>query len=248
MQTQIQFDEMLEEIDLLKAKRKKWLLGTAYFKNKLDYVELLLRITYELTDKDFEYFVAYLLQHAWFTEIDVQGGREDQGADIIAKKKNQKYLIQCKQWASRYITLKQAGEFYGIIYPLKKQNPDASIAYVTTSYINEEVQDFFHVHGIKGVFSNDDLSNGYLVKVCWELWLFTEEWWSKLIQYIQQQRILKLRKELQKSLPLQSELQKLQTQRVIELRNHLSPSKHKMFINPASIDYASRFFQYWHPV
>jgi hypothetical protein len=50
--------------------------------------------------------------------------------------------------------MKRAGEFYGTIYPLKKKNPNAVVAYVTTSYINDEVLDFFHVHGINGTISN----------------------------------------------------------------------------------------------
>jgi hypothetical protein len=47
-------------------------LKTAYFRNHPDYIDFLLRLTYELTDKDFEYFVAYLLKKDNFTDIDIQ--------------------------------------------------------------------------------------------------------------------------------------------------------------------------------
>lgn len=240
MQTQLQFHEMIEEIKSLKAKRKEWLLKTAYFRNHPDYVKFLLRITYELTDKDFEYFISYILHHEGFTNISVQWWKVDGGIDITAKKEEKDFLIQCKQWAVPYINLKHAGEFYGTIYPLKKKNPNAIIAYITTSFIPDDVLGFFHDHNIYGT-----ISNGELLSSCRELWLFTEEWWKKMILYIQQQRILKMRKEIQTSLPIESELKKLQKQRVDELRNHLHPNKHKVFVNPASIDYSARFFQYW---
>jgi hypothetical protein len=184
--------------------------------------------------------VAYLLKKDNFTDIDIQWWYDDGGADIVAKKNWKKFLIQCKQWASSYITMKRAWEFYWTIYSLKQKNPDAIIAYVTTSYMDSNVLDFFHIHGIDGT-----ISNGKLLECCWELGLFTEECWEKMIEYIQQQRILKIRKELQRSLPMESELHKLQNQRVFELIKHLSPSKHKLFINPASIDFSIKFFQYW---
>ncbi len=237
---QLQFQEMLDEIDSLKIKRREWLQKTSYFRNQPHYLELLLRITYELTDKDFEYFVAYILKNDGFTNISVQGWYDDGGADVIAEKNWKTFLIQCKQWASSYITLKRAGEFYGTIYPLKKKNPDSVIAYVTTSYIDDDVLDFFHIHWIDWT-----ISNGKLLDSCRELWLLTEEWWGRLIRYIKQERILKLRKEFQSSLPMESVLNKLQRQRVFELRNHLRPSRHKAYINTSSIDYSMKFFQYW---
>lgn len=241
MQTQIQFSEMLMEIDSLKTKRREWLKKTHHFHS--DEINFLLRVTYELTDKDFEYFVAYILNHEWFTGIDVRGWKEDGGADVVGKKNWKFFFIQCKQWASSYISMKRAGEFYGTIYPLKKKNPEAIIAYVTTSYINDEVLDFFHIHGIDWT-----ISNGKLLDSCRELWLFTEEWWGRMIWFIKQQRILELRKELQTFIPLESELRKLQRLRVDELRNHLQPSKHTAYINSNSIDYTVNFFKYWNLV
>lgn len=240
---QLQFHQMIDEINLLKADRKKWLIKTSFFRNHPEYIELLLRITYELTDKDFEYFVAYILKNEGFINIDVQWWYEDGGADIVAEKNWVKFFVQCKQWASSYITMKRAWEFYGTIYPLKKKNPGTIIAYVTTSYMDDEVLDFFHVHGI-----NWTISNGGLLKSCRELWLFTEEWWQKMILYIQHQRLLEERKRVQSYLPLESELMKLQRQRVYELRNHLQPSKHRVYVNITSIDYSSQFFQYWNLV
>lgn len=240
MQTQIQFLELIEQIEALKHKRKEWLLKTGFYQDKPDYVECLLKITYDLTDKDFEYFVAYMLKNEWYTSINVQWGYDDGGSDIVAMKNWQEYLIQCKQWASPYITMKRAWEFYGTIYPLKKKHPKATIAYVTTSYMNEEVLDFFHDHYINGT-----ISNGKLLDSCKELGLFTENGWKKMIQYIKQQRILKLRNELQKSIPIESELKKLQNQRIFELRNHLKPSMQNKYINLAKVDFSWSFFQYW---
>jgi len=64
--------------------------------------------------------------------------------------------------------------------------------------MNNEVLDFFHVHGIDGT-----ISNGELLKSCRELDLFTEEGWSKMIRYIEQQRIFVLRKDIRTSLPVE---------------------------------------------
>lgn len=238
--SQLQFYELIKEIDVLKKKRKEWLEKTGFYNNKPGYIDFLLKITYDITDKDFEYFVAYILKSKWYTSVNIQWGYNDRGADISAKKNGQEFLIQCKQWASPYITMKRAWEFYGTIYHLKKRYPNSGILYITTSYINDEVQDFFLDHQIDAT-----ISSWKLVDFCQELGLFTSEWWEKLIKYIQQQRILKLRKELQKFLPVEGELHKLQIQRMIELRNHLSPRWHKIYINLASIDYSVKFFQYW---
>lgn len=238
MQTQIQFSEMLMEIDSLKTKRREWLKKTHHFHS--DEINFLLRVTYELTDKDFEYFVAYILNHEWFTGIDVRGWKEDGGIDIVAKKNEKTVYIQCKQWASPYITMKRAGEFYSTIYHMKKKNPEIEFAYVTTSFMDHEVLDFFHDHGINGT-----ISNGKLLESCRQLGLLSEEWWARLIAYIQQQRLMKFRKDLQTSLPVESELRKLQKQRVLELRHHLPQGEHERFINLASVDYSARFFQYW---
>lgn len=242
MSNQLQFHEIFEEIDFLKRKRKEWLLKTGFYRNKPDYVEFLLKITYDLTDKDFEYFVAYILKNEWYISIDVQWGYDDGGADVVAKKNGQEFLVQCKQWASPYITMKRAWEFYGTIYPLKKKNPKAIIAYVTTSFMDDEVQEFFHDNHIDGT-----ISNGKLLESCRELWLFTEEWWKKMIQFIQQQRILKLRNALQKSLPVESELRKLQNQRIRELQHHLNPSMQNKYINLGTVRFSRSlsFFQYW---
>ena len=236
MQTQIQFSEMLMEIDSLKIKRREWLKKTHHFSP--EEMEFLLRITYELTDKDFEYFVAYILQYEGYTDIDVLGWYDDGGIDIRAKKNGKSICIQCKQWASPYITMKRAWGFYGTIYHLKKSNPEAEIAYVTTSFMNTDVLEFFHDHHINGT-----ISNGKLLVSCRELGLFTEEWWGKLIRYIQQQRLLQMRKKLQESLPIES--RKLQNNRVFEMRNHLSPDEHNKSVNLASVDDSVRFFQYW---
>ena len=50
--------------------------------------------------------------------------------------------------------MKRAGEFYGTIYPLIKKNPEVKILYTTTSYVREEVQEFFLAHHIDGTISN----------------------------------------------------------------------------------------------
>lgn len=237
---QLQFTEIIDEINSLKTKRREWLLKTSFFRNNSEYIEFLLRITYELTDKDFEYFVAYILKNEWYTSIDVQWWYNDGGADIIAMRNGQEFFIQCKQWSSPYVTMKRAWEFYWTIYPLRKRYTNAIIGYVTTSFINDEVKDFFHDHHIDGT-----ISNGKLLESCWKLGLFKKEWWEKMIRYIQQQRLLKLRNQWQKFFPIESEFRRLQNLRVNELRHHLSPYMQNKNIDFNTIDFSQAFFQYW---
>lgn len=60
MQTQLTFDTVIETLDKLKKARKIGLEKTRKFNPQE--VEFLLKVTYDLTDKDFEYFVAYILE------------------------------------------------------------------------------------------------------------------------------------------------------------------------------------------
>lgn len=50
---------------------------------------------------DFEYWCADLLLYSSFTDINVTRASNDQGVDIIARYKGEKFAIQCKRYSSR---------------------------------------------------------------------------------------------------------------------------------------------------
>ena len=48
----------------------------------------------------FEHYVAWLLRHKGYEDVEVTSGSGDFGADIIARRAGEKYAIQVKRWAS----------------------------------------------------------------------------------------------------------------------------------------------------
>jgi HJR/Mrr/RecB family endonuclease len=49
---------------------------------------------------EFEYFCAELLERCGFEEVEVTRGSGDQGVDILAKKEDIRYAIQCKNYST----------------------------------------------------------------------------------------------------------------------------------------------------
>ncbi len=49
--------------------------------------------------REFEYFCAELLERCGFEEVEVTRGSGDQGVDILARKEDIKYAIQCKNYS-----------------------------------------------------------------------------------------------------------------------------------------------------
>lgn len=133
------------QLEIQKIKRKKFLKDTkkTYFSDKQTSLDNLIKLTYDITDKDFEYFYAHILEKQGHTNVVVNWWMNDWWVDIEAHKDGRLYFIQCKQWANEYIDIKKAGEYYATIWERKKQNPDAIFCYVTTSYLHHKVIDFF---------------------------------------------------------------------------------------------------------
>lgn len=245
MQLPIPFDQVIETLDALKSARRAWLKKTGAFSDAE--ISFLIRITYDITDKDFEYFIALLLEADGYTTI-VQGGLNDKWTDIIAKKDGKNFAIQCKQWSKSYISMKDAGEYYGTIYYQMQQNPDMIYSFVTTSYVDDRVRWFLEVHHIPGI-----ISNRKIIEESKKLGYFSDIGWRNLIQDIQHKRLMELRKSRQLSMESGFEKlkQDLRTARLQELKHHLPKHmqnrtssinrlKHKEFLNS--------FFQYWNLV
>lgn len=214
-QMEIPFEEIIQVFEWMRRKRYSGLAKTGIFTDaELDF---LVKITYDLTDKDFEYLVAILLEKDDF-ETRVNGGRQDKWVDIIAKKSGKTFAIQCKQWSKARITLKDAGAYYASIFEKMKSQSDFIFAYVTTSYIPPNVEEYFMEHGIAGMISNKKI-----VEECKRLWYFTQKWWETLIVEIRDRRLRDLL--IRSQVPLFEGDKDLRRQlalmRLKELKNHL---------------------------
>ena len=245
MQEPIPFEEVIEALSWLKKMRRTWLAKTKIFSDRE--MDFLVKLTYDLTDKDFEYFVAILLEWDGYS-TKVQWWLNDGGVDILAMKDGKILAIQCKQWSKAHITKKDAGAFLGSVDTEKQRNPDRIFAYVTTSYVVPDAEIFLQNQGIQWIISNKKL-----VWECRKLWYFTERWWERLILEIRQRRLKDLSKKSQLSLDSGYEALKkeLRSARLSELKHHLprdirykkstiSPIQHWVFL--------ASFFQYWNLV
>lgn len=242
-QLQIPFKNILEILEEKKQKRIRLLERRTYFSQ--EQINFLLKITFDLTDKDFEYLVAYLLEKEWY---DIKTfGKFHKWIDIEAERNGKKLYIQCKQLSNAYITEQKAGAFCGLIRKnLEKANQNESFYYVTTSYVTPDANEVFARDGVKTI------SNRELLLKCEKCGLLSDEWWHDLIKYIRARRVDELIKT-RKIWPSNfEEIKKtLRKQRIHEFKNHFSVSVRwsKWFNayiwNQGFID---RFFQYWNLV
>ena len=165
-QLQIPFANILEILEKKKQKRISLLERRTHFSP--EQIDFLLKITFDLTDKDFEYLVAYLLEKEGYSTSFF--GKYNKGIDIQAIRNNKILHIQCKQFSKAYITDKQAGAFCGQInQKMKAANENESFYYVTTSYVTPDASAVFARDGVKTI------SNKELLGKCEKCGLFTEE-------------------------------------------------------------------------
>ncbi len=239
-QLKIPFSDILEILEEKKQKRIRLLRWKSWFNE--EQILFLLKITFDLTDKDFEYLIAYLLEKEWYTISTF--GTFHKWIDVEARRNEKILHIQCKQFSNAYITDKKAGTFYWQINKLiKSATVNESFYYLTTSYITPDALEIFARDNIKAI------SNKELLDKCKKQGLFTDEWWKNLIVYIRGKRVEELIKYRKIWISSYDEIKtSLRNQRINELKHHLPPSmrsskssisffKHQKFINS--------FFQYW---
>jgi len=240
VQTQIPFKDILVILERKKQERFTFLSKRTWFNEEQKL--FLLKITYDLTDKDFEYLTAYLLEKEWYTVSTFE--KYHKWIDIKAERNGKILNIQCKQFAKAYITDKQAWEFCGQINKLLKiAGVNESFYYLTTSYVTP---------GACEVFSRDNIkiiSNKELLEKCEKQWLFSNEWWKDLITYIREKRIKELIQNRKMDSTNYEEIKKqLRIQRIREFKNHLPPSSRnaKWFISYVEDGgFINTFFKYW---
>lgn len=176
------------QLELQKSKRKRFLKDTkrTYFSNNQTSLDNLIKLTYDITDKDFEYFYAHILEEQGYSRVTVRWGMNDWWVDIQAYKDGNWYFIQCKQWANEYVDIKKAWEYFATIWKKKQQYPDAIFRYVTTSYLHSEAIDFFKGNEI------DYIDNIPLIKLCEKMRVFDADKWKSIRLVIYQKRMKKL--------------------------------------------------------
>ncbi len=67
-----------------------------------------------LSWQELESLTAQILRGLHYKVIDMGGAKADGGIDLIAYKKNFKYIIQCKQWKSTTVGVKVVREMLGV--------------------------------------------------------------------------------------------------------------------------------------
>jgi hypothetical protein len=178
------FEDIEKEIVLL--KRNFHINAVKYFSTTQ--VTLFERLVFDLTHKDFEYFLCHILEKEGYMKPHVTDkGLDKRGVDIIAIKNGVIHLFQCKQWSSKYIDIKKIGESYAKLFDVKRSDyPDAELHFVTTSFLNSNAREFLEIHKVN-VIANVDIID-YAMKYM----LQDKENWEKLIEFIQYQRIGKM--------------------------------------------------------
>ncbi len=94
-------------------KRKNYLLSK--YSNPED-VEVLLKLWFQLSPTEFEYFVAFWLEKIWKLNTKVQWGYDDKGIDIVWERIvnwiKEYFFVQCKRWNAGYVWEKELKAFY----------------------------------------------------------------------------------------------------------------------------------------
>jgi len=88
--------------------------------------------------KEFEYLVGEMYRRLDYHVIENESLGADGGVDLSLKKDNRLYLVQCKQWRSRYIGVKVVREMFGV---LTAENAHKVII-ITSTYFSKEARAF----------------------------------------------------------------------------------------------------------
>lgn len=231
-QTSLNIDLWIE-IKHQKQNRKNDLKNySSYFLNHQTSLDNLIKLTYDITDKDFEYFYAYILEQEHYENIKVLWGENDNGVDIKAEKDGKVYLIQCKQWADLSIDIQKVGMIYTRMYHEKYTYKDSIIRIVTTSFFDKFSREFLNWNNIEFI------DNKKLLQLCEEKWYLKDEKWKDIRIWIYKKRLENL-----KNLKSQLEFEMKR-----EARNHIPQSKRLQVgftKSSESLDYYWKLFQYW---
>lgn len=200
------------------------------------------RLVFDLTHKDFEYFLCYILEKELgdkFRPYVVDKKLDQKWVDVVYEDGDMKHFFQCKQWSSNYMDIKQVGASYAKLYIQKKLFPWSSIHFVSTSFLKKDSENFLKDHHV------EYYSNMRIVKLAIKYHLDIKENWIKLIKYIESKRL-----ELysQQRLPIGiNDFQRLLEERLIEDAMHTKSFKQceKVLLPSSNSVIFKSFIEWW---
>ena len=115
-------------------KKRKKHRGQAYLDN-----DNLLRSSFRgMKGNDFENFVADVYSKLGY-QTEKVGGSGDGGIDIIAKKDNKKYIIQCKDWNSNKANPDDVSRLHSAVY---REQVDKGIFVAVSGFTTQAMAEF----------------------------------------------------------------------------------------------------------
>jgi restriction system protein len=91
-----------------------------------------------LSWRDFELLVGEALRQEGYSVEENGGSGSDGGIDLVAHRKNETFLVQCKHWKARTVGVPIAREMFGLMISEKA----AGVLIVTTGSFSREAQSF----------------------------------------------------------------------------------------------------------
>jgi HJR/Mrr/RecB family endonuclease len=100
----------------------------------------------------FEKLVELIYRHRGYSAMRLGGANPDGGVDLIVSRDGENFLVQCKQWRTWKVKLKDMREFLGVLTDHKVSKG----VYITLQGYTEEARQFAAKHGIE-LFDESDL-------------------------------------------------------------------------------------------
>lgn len=135
------------KIDKIENQRKKLL---RYLKNE-ENVDILIKLWYELSPKEYEYFISYIFSKIWWYKTFVTWWFDDWWIDIkwakLVNWKLEYIAVQCKRWNIFNIKQKHIKEFYWSVADIKYRH-NVKIYFATTNYLTQNARRYTDEHDI----------------------------------------------------------------------------------------------------
>lgn len=221
------------QLEVQREKRRKFHNDkkTKFYYNQLS-LENLLKMTYDITDKDFEYFIKNLLEKEWY-KAEVTWGYPDEWVDVKAFQNGVWHFIQCKQWWSDMISEREIWEYYWGIFHLMKEFPRVKFQYITTSYLSTRAIEFCDEHNITW------MDNKWLMELCIKHRIFDGDNWTEIRKNIYRNRLEDMRKRW-----IQNVKDELKKRGIEEYRSHISYKlRNKVIFNSNSRNTVTEFLE-----
>lgn len=98
-----------------------------------------------LGHKEFEHLIARLLRRDGWSNVQVMGGANDRGADVVASTGNARVVVQCKHYKSQKVGSKEMQQFLGMVFG---EHGATVPVFVTSNQFTREAKLIGDSHGI----------------------------------------------------------------------------------------------------